>query len=383
MTDEELSGRLLQHFFNLRHNNGGYVPVDDMIISGTEPVSLEVIGSICRRLEEDGLIEWTGYLGQGPVIGTARIKQRGIDIIRPGGEHDINFRFSKKENETTNTRDTSVRDRPDTMSIPTNGEWMSAREALDFLTSRGMNAIDVIYTIRKRARADLIKARAHVLIEGDERSKDVDLPPTFWRAAGDDLAENWDAGDFEWSDWGAPRVEAFGVTFRRQDIEQVVPATAESSARDRARTGRVSAKKSGGRTVFIGHGHSDEWRKLAMFLKDDHGLNVLEFNSSSSAGISTTERLKSMLVGADFAFLILTGEDTQAGGTVHPRLNVVHEAGLFQGKLGFEKAILFLEEGCEGFSNVRGLTHISFPKAAIQTKFHEATRVLKREKLIS
>jgi predicted nucleotide-binding protein len=64
-------------------------------------------------------------------------------------------------------------------------------------------------------------------------------------------------------------------------------------------------------------------------------------------------------------------------------LNVVHEAGLFQGKLGFRKAILFLEEGCQDFSNVRGLTHIPFPKGKIEAQFHEATKVLKREMLIS
>ena len=44
MTDAELRGRLLTHFYGLRHSNGGHVPVDDLIISGTEPVSPEAIG---------------------------------------------------------------------------------------------------------------------------------------------------------------------------------------------------------------------------------------------------------------------------------------------------------------------------------------------------
>jgi predicted nucleotide-binding protein len=90
-----------------------------------------------------------------------------------------------------------------------------------------------------------------------------------------------------------------------------------------------------------------------------------------------------MLGQADFAFLILTGEDEQATGKLNPRLNVVHEAGLFAGKLGFQKAILFLEEGCEDFSNVRGLTCLQFPKGKIASQFHEVMKVLKREKLIS
>ena len=37
-----------------------------------------------------------------------------------------------------------------------------------------------------------------------------------------------------------------------------------------------------------------------------------------------------MLEAAGFAFLVLTGEDEQATGKFNPRLNVIHEAGLFQ-----------------------------------------------------
>jgi predicted nucleotide-binding protein len=43
-------------------------------------------------------------------------------------------------------------------------------------------------------------------------------------------------------------------------------------------------------------------------------------------------------------------------------MNVVHEAGLFQGRLGFERAIILLEEGCKSFSNIEGLGQIRFPK---------------------
>ena len=89
-----------------------------------------------------------------------------------------------------------------------------------------------------------------------------------------------------------------------------------------------------------------------------------------------------MLNLADFAFLILTGEDEQGTGEFHPRLNVVHEAGLFQGKLGFKKAIILLEAGCEKFSNVHGLTDIRFPKGKIDAAFEEVRGVLEREKLI-
>jgi hypothetical protein len=67
-------------------------------------------------------------------------------------------------------------------------------------------------------------------------------------------------------------------------------------------------------------------------------LSPVEFNSTSVAGRATSERLMEMLNLADFAFLILTGEDEKSDGKLNPRLNVDHESGLFQGKLGFEKA---------------------------------------------
>ncbi|MGN6814523.1 MAG: TIR domain-containing protein, partial [Solirubrobacterales bacterium] len=68
-------------------------------------------------------------------------------------------------------------------------------------------------------------------------------------------------------------------------------------------------------------------------------------------------------------FLVLTAEDEQADGTKRSRQNVVHEAGLFQGRYGFERAIIMLEEGCEPFSNIDGLGHISFPRGNIKAAF--------------
>ena len=135
-------------------------------------------------------------------------------------------------------------------------------------------------------------------------------------------------------------------------------------------------------TVCIGHGRSPLWRELKDFLVERLHVPVDEFNSIPTAGISTTDRLGEMLDAAAFAFLIMTGEDEQADGKAHARLDVVHEAGLFQGRLGFRKAIILLEEGCEEFSNVHGLGQIRFLKGNISTKFEEIRRVLERERVV-
>ena len=61
---------------------------------------------------------------------------------------------------------------------------------------------------------------------------------------------------------------------------------------------------------------------------------------------------------------------------------MVHEIGLFQGKLGFPRAIIVREEGVEEFSNIKGLTHIPFKKGKIAEAFAEIDRVLTRERVI-
>lgn len=134
-----------------------------------------------------------------------------------------------------------------------------------------------------------------------------------------------------------------------------------------------------GTNVFIGHGRSSVWKDLKDFIKDRLGLPYDEFNRVPVAGITNIARLSEMLDAAAIAFIILTGEDEQADGALHARMNAVHEAGLFQGCLGFTKSIIILEDGCEEFSNIQGLGQIRFPKGNISAVFEDIRRVLERE----
>lgn len=146
--------------------------------------------------------------------------------------------------------------------------------------------------------------------------------------------------------------------------------------------GVVQMKKKGGKKVFIGHGGSSLWRDLQDFLERKLNLEVDEFNRKPTAGKTTVERLTEMMEESAFAFLVMTAEDEKKGGTMHARENVIHEAGLFQGMLGFDKAIILLEDGCEEFSNIKGLTHISFPKGRIKAAFQEIRELLEHQKLV-
>ena len=133
--------------------------------------------------------------------------------------------------------------------------------------------------------------------------------------------------------------------------------------------------------IFIGHGGSHIWRELKDFIEDLLKLPCAEFNRVSSAGEFTGDRLKEMLEESCMAFLIMTGEDEQADGSLHARENVIHEVGLFQGRLGFKRAIILLEKGCQEFSNIHGLGQIRFSKGKIEETFGEIIKVLKRESI--
>lgn len=134
--------------------------------------------------------------------------------------------------------------------------------------------------------------------------------------------------------------------------------------------------------IFIGHGRSQDWIILRNFISDRLRLPFDEFNREPTAGLTTQERLSGMLDSAGFAFLIMTAEDEREDGILQARMNVIHEVGLFQGRLGFRKAIILLEKGCEEFSNIIGTGQIRFSPGNIVESFEEIRRVLEREGIL-
>ncbi len=166
-------------------------------------------------------------------------------------------------------------------------------------------------------------------------------------------------------------------------IERVVRAMEDHlKTPDPASLIAVSAVPKQGGKIFIGHGRSLVWRELKDFLKDDLHLEPDEFNQEPTEGRLIGERLRQMLDEACFAFIIFTAEDSRGTTPTVPRLNVVHETGLFQGRLGFEKAIVLLEDGCEKFSNIDGLVYIPFPPNRISATFENIRKLLRKQGLI-
>ncbi len=132
-------------------------------------------------------------------------------------------------------------------------------------------------------------------------------------------------------------------------------------------------------TIFLGHGASPQWRDLKDHLHEKHGYRVEAYEIGARAGHAIRDVLNDMLSKSSFAILVMTGEDQTADGGMRARQNVVHEAGLFQGRLGFARAIVLLEEGAEEFSNIHGIDQIRFDSGRIKETFGDVVATIRRE----
>ncbi|MDR6862173.1 nucleotide-binding protein [Phycicoccus sp. 3266] len=131
--------------------------------------------------------------------------------------------------------------------------------------------------------------------------------------------------------------------------------------------------------VFIGHGRAPDWRDLKDHLHEQHLYAVEAYETGARTGHAVRDVLDTMLQRAAFAVLVLTAEDEMSDGQLRPRENVVHETGLFQGRLGWTRAIMLVEEGVEPFSNVAGIQQIRYPHGHVRSTFGDVLAALRRE----
>jgi predicted nucleotide-binding protein len=248
------------------------------------------------------------------------------------------------------------------MTTPIDGEWMRAEDALALL---GLPQDDAIRTICTRAYARLINARAKRYIDGTGRaSDDVELPSEFWWARL--VVGDWRIGDFETTESDSRggrlpgRLQAFGVTFRRSDIEQMISPVPQSAggASLKARPPIASRK------VFIVHGR-DEGAKneVALFLQRIR-LEDIVLHQRPNRGRHLLTKFQEEAEGASFAIILMTPDDD--GGPVgepqqrRARQNVVFELGFFIGKFGTPRVAALIVPGVEKPSDFDGICWINF-----------------------
>lgn len=131
--------------------------------------------------------------------------------------------------------------------------------------------------------------------------------------------------------------------------------------------------------IFIGHGQNKQWKDVKDHLHEEHGFDVVAYEIGPRAGLSVKEVLEKMLDDSSIAFLVLTGEDEHTDGELHARENVIHELGLFQGRIGFTRAIALLEDDVKEFSNILGINQIRFSKGNIRETFGDVIATIRRE----
>ena len=167
--------------------------------------------------------------------------------------------------------------------------------------------------------------------------------------------------------------------FTRQGIEAAFNRFEEYASSSRLPEPSKAPKVVVPPKIFIGHGRNPLWRELKDHLTEKHDYEVIAYEVGSRAGHTIRDILEDMLTKSSIAFLVLIGEDRDEDGKFHARENVIHETGLFQGRLGFSRGIIILEEGTAEFSNIQGIDQLRFSRGNIKEVFGDVVAVVRRE----
>jgi predicted nucleotide-binding protein len=241
-------------------------------------------------------------------------------------------------------------------------DWISAAEARDLLPF-GLGA----RAICKHAKVGLVTARAKLYIYAGQQNKDVPVPSEFWWAEGGEaLEQDWSTGHFgTWISNQTVRLEAFGVQFRRAEIEQLKPATA--AKRTPSPSSAQSPAPVPSRKIFIVHGRDENAKnEVALFLRKI-GLEDIVLHQRPNRGRHLLTKFQEEANGASFAVVLMTPDDVGglAGKPLQERArqNVVFELGFFIGQFGTPRVAALIVPGVEKPSDFDGICWIDFGRA--------------------
>lgn len=160
----------------------------------------------------------------------------------------------------------------------------------------------------------------------------------------------------------------------RAEIERVFTVFEDRKANEAMPTDPDLAPR-----IFIGHGGSPQWRDLKDHLHEQHGYVINAYEVGARAGHTIRDILDEMLSKSTFAVLVMTAEDETSDGEIRARENVVHETGLFQGRLGFSRVVVLVEEGVIPFSNLQGIHQVRYEKDRIKETYGDVLAAIRRE----
>ena len=134
--------------------------------------------------------------------------------------------------------------------------------------------------------------------------------------------------------------------------------------------------------VFLVHEEDPNWRAVRRFIADDCGLPICELDSSAIDDDNLAAMMNEQLSRCSFAVCVLSRGDSSVGGYASADQSLVHQAGILQGRYGFERVAILAEQGCETFSNIAGLVRLDFAPGQVEATFFELERMFTREGLI-
>jgi sugar/nucleoside kinase (ribokinase family) len=129
--------------------------------------------------------------------------------------------------------------------------------------------------------------------------------------------------------------------------------------------------------IFISHGKNSEWFAVQRFVEDKFESPVYSFESAPWEGHELSEALSKNLERCSLSVCVLTVEDLTGDGRKFARQNVIHEIGLFQGKHGFDRVVLLVEEGCDFVPQAAVPYTINFPHNRIYSAFYKLAEIIK------
>jgi predicted nucleotide-binding protein len=330
MTDAELRGRLLTHFYDRRYSNGGFVPVDDLIIAGAEPVPAEAIEVICRQLREWGLIEWTGYVGGGPRIGSARITANGSSAVEHGSWAGVKIHFPGRAPAPVKKEISLRRDPQLIQKLLEKLEEYPAKYG-DVFTLNGddpLLAVDGFTSDQINYHLEQLREMGYVDDPGSQ--------------------------------------PAIGITFsglspRGHDFlerNRVAPAPPPPNSGTQVMSNKV----------FIVHGHDEATKnEVALFLTRI-GLEPIILHLRPNGGRHLLTKFTEESEGASFAVVLMTPDDE--GGPVsgperkaRARQNVVFELGFFIGRMGPSRVAALLKGDVEKPSDFDGIGYVKLDQS--------------------
>jgi sugar/nucleoside kinase (ribokinase family) len=135
--------------------------------------------------------------------------------------------------------------------------------------------------------------------------------------------------------------------------------------------------------VLVAHDGNPHWESLRRFVEADCDLPVQILGTDELDRGDLEALVRNQLSRCSFAICVLSASRPMSSGGLRPDQNIVHQAGMFQGRYGFGRVAILAEEGSEPFSNIAGLVRLDFPPGRIESTFLALERMLLREGLLT